>query len=68
VTSEEGVRLVLRLWLAGAVWTGLLLGQTGSFILAGIGFLYWMRANAIAHSMQRQEQDQKGDQVSFLFR
>jgi len=38
VTIEEVVRLVLRLWLAGAMNIGLLLGQVGSFLLAAVGF------------------------------
>lgn len=41
MTLEEGVRLVLRLWLAGAMNIGLLLGQVGPFLLAVIGFGGW---------------------------
>jgi hypothetical protein len=41
VTIEEIVRLVLRLWLAGAMNIGLLLGQLGPFLLAAIGFGGW---------------------------
>lgn len=42
MTLEEGVRLVLRLWLAGAMNIGLLLGQVGPFLIAAIGFGGWV--------------------------
>ena len=47
MTLEEGVRLVLRLWLAGAMNIGLLLGQVGPFLLAVIGFGGWVALNRI---------------------
>jgi hypothetical protein len=34
----------LRLWLAGALYTGNFLVQIGPFILAGLGFTGWLWA------------------------
>lgn len=34
----------LRLWLAGALFTGVFLVQVGPFILAGVGFAGWLWA------------------------
>lgn len=42
MTIEEVVRLVLRLWVAGAMNIGLLLGHVGPFLLAVIGLGGWV--------------------------
>ena len=49
MTIEEIVRLILRLWLAGTMNIGLLLGQVGPFLLTVIGFGGWV-------AFQRKEQ------------
>lgn len=39
---EGLVRILLRLWLAGAMNIGLLLGRVGPFLIAAIGLGGWL--------------------------
>ena len=43
----------LRLWLAGAMYTGVFLVQVGPFVLAGLGFAGWQGAQSGGTRQQR---------------
>ena len=44
MTIETILTYALRLWLAGALHTGVVLAQIGPFALAGLGFAGWQWA------------------------
>ena len=54
MTTETILIYALRLWLAGALYTGAFLVQIGPFALAGLGFAGWLWAQQEPAARRRQ--------------
>ena len=62
MTLETFLTYALRLWWAGALYTGVFLVRIGPFMLAALGFVGWQWAQkGTAHSRPRKKQQQTAE-------